>query len=324
MSVLPEDVMKLVDAEFKTLQSKAVAMELLTVWRGMPSWKEKEAIGERHGRNVKTVHDISQTLQKLELFTAEQGSIPLLRMELESKKVSPSGVEGLQEDAESENIMSELPEFSPMGVPLEDDPEVITDPPYGEVPDDLGALQNKVFRIEAQLGGLGKKLDLVIPVIQGLSAKNPGNPGLPSTPIPETPPTENPKAIVPSDSLEERLERIEGMLQDNGEVDPLGDLSRDQIVELLRSQPKELMSMVNPDGAGRTGRVEAQAVTLRPVILMLTTYSQMLYERAVFDGYFEGTLSDFANFTMEQYFTDRGWSLDWNKREPAGRGRRLG
>ena len=82
--------------------------------------------------------------------------------------------------------------------------------------------------------------------------------------------------------------------------------------------------MVNPGAGNPGGRTQATEVTLRPIIVMMTTYTQMLFEKVVHDGYFEGTLSDFLNFAAEQYFTDRGWSLDWNKREPANMRRRLG
>ena len=73
-------------------------------------------------------------------------------------------------------------------------------------------------------------------------------------------------------------------------------------------QPQELLAMANPGAGNPSGRVEAQQVTLRPIIVMMTTYTQMLFEKIVHDGYFEGTLSDFLNFAAEQYFTDRGWS----------------
>ena len=83
----------------------------------------------------------------------------LYRRGLEKQKATVTEVGDLPDGTdftEKKKILTELPAFSHMGIPLEKDTE---DPSSVEPSDDIGALQNKVFRIEAQLNGLGKKLD---------------------------------------------------------------------------------------------------------------------------------------------------------------------
>ena len=304
MSILPDNVMNTVESEFKTRQSKAVAMELLTAWRKMPSWKEKETIGERHGRNVKTVHEISQKLQELELFTDEQGSIPLYRLELEKRGGQPSNVGGLPESGDSTKIMSELPEFSPAGYPLEDESGEYS----SATSDEFGALQNKVNRIAVQLEGFGKQIENLIPVIQGLSAKTPetppptNNPTPPDPPVPQIPQTETP--------------------------DPLTSLTREDLVELAINQPNQFLAMVGATGSRSIGQglretdVMSSPETIRKMIIEVRTYTMMLFEKAIADGAFEGSMSDFLNDMAEKYFEDRGYALGWHRFEPGRR--RLG
>lgn len=303
MSILPDNVMNTVESEFKTRQSKAVAMELLTAWRKMPSWKEKETIGERHGRNVKTVHEISQKLQELELFTDEQGSIPLFRMELEKRGGQPSDSGGLPDGGDSPKFMTELPEFSPAGYPLEGESEEYN----SATSDDFGALQNKVNRIEVQLGGLNKQIENLIPVIQGLSAKTPesapiDNPTPPDPTPPQTPQTETPEAFS----------RLTGK----------------EITELAINQPHQFLAMVGATGSRNIGQglretdVMAAPETIRKMIIEVRTYTMMLYEKAIADGAFDGSMSDFLNDMAEKYFEDRGYALGWHRFEPGRR--RLG
>ena len=76
--------------------------------------------------------------------------------------------------------------------------------------------------------------------------------------------------------------------------------------------------MNDPDQiyAMRTGRrrrddtIQAMPDTMRWMGIMLTTYTQNAFERSVQDGY-EGTLSDFINDCVYQYFADRGKVLQW-------------
>ena len=308
MSILPDNIMNIVETEFKTRQSKAVALELLTSWKKMPTWKEKDAIGERHGRNVKTVHEISQKLQELELFTAEQGSIPLFRMELEKQSIAPSGLEDLQERADvsdSPKIMTELPDVSPLGFPLDEEDETMTPIDTVISPEEFGTLQNKVYRIEAEIASFGKKLDNIIPTIQGLSAR-----------APESNPPENPKTETPIASQTPQREIAE----------PFASLSREEITELAINQPQKFLAIVGSTGGRfvapglRETDVMAAPETIRKMIIEVRTYTMMLYEKAISDGAFEGSMSDFLNDMAEKYFEDRGYALGWHRFDPARRG----
>ncbi len=78
----------------------------------------------------------------------------LYRIELEKQKTQKSGVADLPdgtEVTETDKIVTELPEVSPLGIPLEEVPETHNELPSGDTSDDFGALQNKVFRMEVQL-----------------------------------------------------------------------------------------------------------------------------------------------------------------------------
>ena len=304
---IPADVAASVKRLFRSERRKAIALELLyfDYW---PPTEEKQRIADRHELHITSVDKVLYRLRDSDLFTKEQGSIPLYRVKLGEEVALPPRQErqdGLELDVEKSEsrVLSESYERN-----LEEE-----QPTEEEIESDLQ--ENRLKKMEVTLHNQGEKFDNFIAEMRtsihqlsdGSPENNPGNEGS----------LIDPGELSPPETVEERLERIEKLVQEGSGGDPFDNLSREQIIELIRSQPQELMTMANPDGRGMAGRVEGQKVTLRPMILMLTTYSQMLYERAVYDGHFEGTLSDFANFTMEQYFTDRGWGLDWSKREPA-------
>lgn len=291
---IPADTAASVKRLFRGDNRKKIAMELL-FFDHWPTTEERKEISGRYGLEHTTVDKVLYKLRDSDFFTKEQGSIPLYRLRLKSEVPE---VEPYREEPQDEEIVIPVPE---------DD---IGEEPVLEDGLDSDLQENRLKKMEVTLHDQGERLVNFMAemrtTINKISVETPkDNPGHIETSLNE--PT----------SFEDRLERIERQMENEGGGDPFDNLSREQIIELIRSQPQELMTMANPRGVGQAGRVEGQAVTLRPMILMLTTYSQMLYERAVYDGHFEGTLSDFANFTMEQYFTDRGWGLDWNKREPA-------
>ena len=311
---IPADVAASVKRLFRSEKRKAIAMELLyfDYW---PVTEEKQKIADRYEMHVTSIDKILYRLRDSDLFTKEQGSIPLYRVKLGEEVAFPpreEGTDGRESDADmnegrrlSESYERNLEDEQPIEEELERDLQ-----------------ENRLKKIEVTLHNQGEKFDNFMAemrtTIHQLSGGSPeNNPGSEDSLI-------DPTELSQPETVEERLERIERLVQEGSGGDPFDGMSREQIIELVRSQPQDLISMVNPDGRGIAGRIEGQPVTLRPMILMLTTYSQMLYERAVYDGHFEGTLSDFANFTMEQYFTDRGWGLDWHKREPASMRRSLG
>jgi len=45
-----------------------------------------------------------------------------------------------------------------------------------EPSEDLGGLRNKVFRLEAEVGSIRKKMETIVPIIKGLSASAQRNP----------------------------------------------------------------------------------------------------------------------------------------------------
>ena len=314
----PPDVTTRVKSFFRSDNRRKIAMEFM-FYDHWPTGEERQEIATRYGVDPTTVAKTLYVLRDKDLFTKDQGSIPLYRARLKAENVVVSVDDGVE------------PLTVPEGQILEDE-EVVPDSVENieergrkaaflidNEPEDPH--KDRMDAFDARIHGMGEKLDTFISEIR-TSIKQ----------VSVTPPKDNPGHVIDQDnpeltqpeSVEGHLERVERLLQESDERDPFDDLNREQIIELIRSQPQELMTMANPGGKVQGGRVEGQPVTLRPMILMLTTYSQMLYERAVYDGYFKGTLSDFANFTMEQYFTDRGWGLDWNKREPANRRGRLG
>ncbi len=299
---IPSDTAAGVKRLFRGDSRKKIAMELL-FFDHWPTTEERKEISGRYGLEHTTVDKVLYKLRDNDYFTKEQGSIPLYRLRLKSEVPE---VEPYREEPQDEERTIPV---------LEDD---VDEEPVIEDAIERDLQENRLKKMEVTMHNQGERLENFMAemrtTINKMSVVPPkDNPGH----------VENPALLEP-ESIEGRLERIERMVQEGSGGDPFDNLSREQIIELIRSQPQELMTMANPDGRGMAGRVEGQPVTLRPMILMLTTYSQMLYERAVYDGHFEGTLSDFANFTMEQYFTDRGWGLDWNKREPASRRGRLG
>lgn len=311
MSILPEDVMSRVEEGFNTRESRAVAIELLTTWRKLPNWKEKEAIGDRHGRSGKTVHKIVLELQEMELFTENEGSIPLYRIERE-KQTAPTIEEKEQlESVETVEVetgqLAKLPLVSPAGFPLDLEPEE-TNPSEGEISsEELSDLKNKVNRMEAQVGNLNKQIETLIPVIRGLSAKTPeinpkNNPRPPVEPTPQTPKTE---------------------IQE-----PFPGVTRDELLEIALNQPNQFLAMVGATGGRPLGQglketdVMASPETIRKMIIEVRTYTMMLYEKAIADGAFEGSMSDFLNDMAEKYFEDRGYALGWHRFEPGRR--RLG
>ena len=238
-------------------------------------------------------------------------------------------IQNIHEEVETENEpvpMVPIPLPKPGVVTVEQEevkPPVSVVPPLSPSLDARVSLQDaEIKNIRATLDGRFEKIESMI---QGLSVAptedNPG--GNPST----SPAIEITTPAVPRGQLstDERIAELEQRLQNSdASTDPLESLTLEQIKDLVRSQPQELMALANPGNpvGNPGGRVQATDVTLRPIIVMFTTYSQILFEKAVHDGYFEGTLSDFVNFSIEQYFKDRGYNLRFTRDDPVRR--RLG
>ena len=92
----------------------------------------------------------------------------------------------------------------------------------------------------------------------------------------------------------------------------LNSMNREQIMQLMLDNPDQFQA---PQEAGTQNvLVESSQTMIRRLIVEVTPYTQMLFERAIADDGFEGTFSDFINWAPAKYFEDRGWSLGWNKR----------
>jgi len=300
MSVLPEDVMQKIAESFTTKASRAVAFELMTGWNRLPTWKEKAEIGARHSRSDRTVHGVIQKLQELELFTEGEGSIPLLRLSLRRQALTaPEPSEDDSNDVEDVNTPErvvtsmQLPEVSPAGYPLTDDVDDEPSSPQSVSEEDFNRLQKDFQIMQSKFDKLSQNLEAVVPIIKGLSAKVPGNPGLNPAPV------ETPEAGVP------------------GPVNPFSGMSGEQVYEMYLNQPDQFGKLLGtpvPADSVAEGNLSALPATVRRMIVELTTYTQMSYEKAVNDGAIDGSLSDFLNKCVYSYFADRGIALEWHTR----------
>ena len=156
MSILPEDVRNKIEHEFKNKKSRAAAFELL-IWKTWPTPSQREEIGKKNDVTSKTVTNVLQKLQKLELFTEAEGSIPLYRDSM-GKELN-SGTE--------QKELTEGKERKESGEPMEE---------TAELAEDLGGIRNKVFRLEAEIRTIRKNMEVIFPIIKGLSASVQGNP----------------------------------------------------------------------------------------------------------------------------------------------------
>ena len=301
---IPTEISSRVKGLFRSDSRKKIAMELL-FFDHWPTSQEKEELASRYSIDVANVGKTMYVLRDKGFMTKDQGSIPLYRIRLKNELAIPDGPDGTPNFLE-DTIPYSGNEDDIMEGLVESLPERTDIPPTMETGDKINVLDTKIHSLNGKLDNFMAEIRTTINALSTSSPKN--NPN-------DQPENEEPE------SIEDRIAQLEKQQYDDETKNPFDGLSRDQIIELIQSQPQEVITMANPRTEG--GRVQGQKVTLRPMILMLTTYSQMLYEKAVYDGYFTGTLSDFANFTMEQYFTDRGWGLDWNRREPANNMRRM-
>ena len=304
MSILPDDVMKKVEDTFTTKETRAVALELLTAWNRMPNWKEKAEVGGRHRRSDRTVHGVIQKLQELELFTEDEGSMPLLRLSLKREALTPSvRPEGVSKGSETVKTPEkglldvEVPQVSPAGYPFQDDVDEDVSDSQEVSEDDFKRLQREMDVIQSKIERLSRSVESIEPVIKGLSAKVTDNPS--SDPVV---PAESSKAGIP------------------GPLNPFAGMSGDQVYEMYLNQPDafaQLLGRPIPADAVAEGGMSALPATVRRIIVELTAYTQIAYEKAVNDGAFDGSLSDFLNQCAYKYFADRGIVLEWRRKPPG-------
>ena len=298
--------MRKVEGAFNTKESRAVALELLTAWEKIPNWAEKEEIGKRHGRSDKTVHTIIQKLQELELFTENEGSIPLYRIALK-RGTTISPLKEVKEGTENRGkSVKELLEkgVSPAGFPLNSEDEEESQPVPEGSEDDLESLRAKVFRMEAQIGSIQKNFEIVVPMLKGLSAK-----------IPESdPPVDNPSVSPPVASVEVPVSNPAS--QPVGPTNPFAGMTGEQVYDLYLNQREAFSKMLGqpiPADAVAEGDMKALPATVRRIIVEVTAYTQIAYEKALNDEAFDGSFSDFLNQCVYKYFADRGIVLGWHR-----------
>ncbi len=323
---IPPEVTSQLTQIFPESQNRRIIAGQLMLWDRKPNTKEQQEIGDGVGVSRTTVNHVLNKLSEHGLFTKELGSIPLYKA---SSRIN------------LENSM-ELPEAQPVSaLPIRTPDEVV--PKHSlDIPESQGEQpmqpvepveERPMQASQASRADLERRMEGFSGTLKTIEARNDAQ----FLEVKEminrlsfNPPSENPKdnpkpspVVEPQSNnpstLEDRIVELEKLQSTEGSTDPLENLSLEQIKELVRSQPQELVAMVTPSAGNPGGRVSATEVTLRPIIVMFTTYSQILFEKAVHDGYFDGTLSDFVNFSIEQYFKDRGYRLQFTRDDQTRR-----
>lgn len=114
--------------------------------------------------------------------------------------------------------------------------------------------------------------------------------------------------------VEERKVYEPDQIINPAQVNPfsLDDMSKEQLVNFYMNNPegfKQLLSGSIDEG------IKATASTIRKVILEITNYTASCYEKAHDQG-FDGTLSDFINECVYDYFAKRNLELTWRHITP--------
>ena len=282
---IPADVAAKVKRLFRSDKRKAIAMELL-YYDYWPSGEDKQKMADSYDLHITSIDKTLYKLRDSDLFTKEQGSIPLYRARLrEETKMQPS-LEG-----------KDLPETV---VVVDDVSRVIDSEEEGE---DMDLQDNRLKKMEVELHDQRERFENFMVEIRAslnkLSADIPeNNPGPAEDPV--TPPS-NPVVEEPNN------------------LNPFDGMSGSQVYEMLLNQPREFMDLMGIQNRPPQGDIQAVPVTVRKVIVDVTTYTLTCYEKAVNDGAFDGTFSDFMNQCVYKYFEDRGLALGWHKVDPLRR-----
>ena len=282
---IPADVSAKVKRMFRSDKRKAIVMELM-YYDYWPTSEDKQKIATNYEMHVTSIDKILYKLRDSDLFTKEEGSIPLYRAKLAKEaelEPSPERIEVVEPVVEREEIR----------LPTEPDEEGLEEE----------LQENRIKKMEVTIHNQGEKFDNFMAEIRAsinkLSTNPPkGNPG----------PIENPVN-----------ESSNPMIEEPSTLNPMSNMSGDQIYEMLVNQPREFMDMMGIQNRPPQGDTQAVPVTVRKVIVDVTTYTLTCYEKAVNDGAFDGTFSDFMNQCVYKYFEDRGLALGWHKLEKFGR-----
>jgi len=333
---LPQDIADKVLSRFPRSEPRQRIALTLLGFDHEPTPEEKKVIAANTQQEYRYVNQILDYLREMNLFSSEIGSVPLFRFNEKnrlsadaiigaSKLESKQEVKPTEKTREEEQVRLQVisVEEKKAEASMEDKPEGIELPiskgVSPKVIKDLldrqenfeTVIKGEVGSIKEEIGSVKKLLEKVleqpkqtppvavatmVPVVSGLKvqqaaaetpADQPANPG--SAPQPVNP------------------------------MDPFANMSKEEIIEFYQNNPT-MAGRRLPGGLSET-YVNSPPETIRKIIIEVTTYTQMLYEKALADGAFEGTFSDFLNWAPQKYFEDRGLALGWHKveRHPGGR-----
>ena len=281
---IPADVSAKVKRLFRSDKRKSIAMELIyfDYW---PTSEDKQKMADSYEMHITSIDKILYKLRDSDLFTKEEGSIPLYRAKL-------------QEEAELEPSPERVEEVEPEVE--KDEPDRLLEPDEEELEKDLQ--ENRIKKMEVTIHNQGEKFDNFIAEMRTTINQ-----------LSTSPPKNNPGHIETSETPSNPI------VEPPNTLTPFTNMSGEQVYEMLMNQPREFMEIMGIPNRSPQGDIQAVPVTVRKVIVDVTTYTLTCYEKAVNDGAFDGTFSDFMNQCVYKYFEDRGLALGWHKIEEMRR-----
>lgn len=277
---IPQHVADRVKRLFQSERRKKIAMELL-FFDYWPTTKERKEIASRYDLEQTSIDKILYKLRDNDYFTKEQGSVPLYNARLVEQK-GETGIE-IPPSSEREQQIRDLQESDEKALEKQDSYESKVD-----------LLELSFKTLKDELNDFTSEMRTTIKSLSAEAPKN--NPTPAEDPVQETSTSEN--LVNPT---------------------PFSNMTGEQVYEMMLNQPREFRELMGMSRAATNGDIKAVPVTVRKIICNLTTYSLTCYEKAVNDGAFDGTLSDFINQCVYKYFEDRGLALGWHQVQPMRR-----
>lgn len=314
---IPVDIKDEIDEIFPQSEGRRKIAYALMFWDRKPNSKEKEELAQWAGfKAASTTHTILNKLKENGLFTDTVGSIPLSRslldIAVEKQQQQIKSLTPLSPLSHSEETARETPE--PLAETLdkttdslaETHESLVKSPPLSSQIDTktrLDAAEKQIKLLErTTAAGFEDVKKLMGDMVNPLEAA----------------PRANPLTVDPPEPEAEEVE-VELVNPGPDEVGPFAGMSKDDIIDIAMNDPEKIYAM-------RTGymrgdkTIMAMPETMRWMGVMLTTYTQNAFERSIWDGY-EGSLSDFLNDCVFQYFADRGKALQWVDLPPMNKAR---
>lgn len=331
MSILPDEIMEQVNSKFTTKAQKNIATELLTVWKRKPTWTEMTVIGDRYGRKEKAVKIVMDRLMESDLFTENEGSMYLYKLQLKKEANPLTSMPSLPfKPSPSTHSPPSIPPKEGENEPKEEElpPPVVTDKeeenkfswereeetPAAEEPpsEDLPALRNKVLRIEAQLDSLGKKLDKIIPALEVVSAQTTENPLNVDAPPVEEPEEEEPEVVKPE---VESSESVEALIK-RTIMETLNEMQTDNPIEAEVAAVEEAnvilpsidLETENPLEDAVDSIIELEGHIISKKMIGFTSKSLLLFDLVRKKG-FRGNLADYVNSSISSAMKGRKFKL---------------